>query len=116
MASKITECDGGCIQTSSVTNLSTVNGIGNPVLPTQSAMTGAEQSSNSCIGSGDKWDGFSKNPEHKKSNKKKYVVGKKTKNGVNVLFKTDSIFDAKNKLKTLESKEELNAIKIYVID
>ena len=116
---KINECECcsscDCGTASPSLNLQTnVNGIGNAVLPSQAAMTGQDQSSKDCIGSGDRWDGFSKKP--KKDKKKKYILGIATQKGVEVLESSESYLEASRMLLNYSDKEIFNEIKIYALN
>jgi len=113
----INECDGGACATSGPVsmNLQTnVNGIGNAVLPSQAAMTGQDQSSKDCIGSGDRWDGFSK--KSKSDKKKKYLLGIATQKGVEVLESVESYLEASRRLQSYSDREIYNNIKIYAVN
>lgn len=107
MGKKLSECDGGV---GGVPTLNSTLGVGNAVPAQMAAMTGAEQSSPLCHGSGDLFGGIiSKNPKKKR---KKFVIGKKTKKKFIKLSESYSYEDISKKLL------EMNDIdcKIYSIE
>lgn len=74
---KIDECDcGGCIG-APMSNVANTVGVGNVVPASMAAMTGAEQCSPDCIGSGDNFGGFQNRP--KKKIRKRYTKKSKKK-------------------------------------
>lgn len=72
----INECDGGSIGAGMMACLSNTGGIGNPVPAQISASGAADQTSPSCIGSGDK---FGCGNDLSFIKKRKYKIKKKSK-------------------------------------
>lgn len=106
------ECAGGeCSAPVSTppTSLESVPGMGNAQPAKMAAMTGADQTSKDCIGSGDKWTGFG---DSKK--KKKYKIGVAKQKGVEVIKTMESLEEAKKELK--EIIKTYTDAKIYQLD
>lgn len=107
---KVNECD---VATSCTPLQTSVQGIGNATLASQAAMTGAEQSSTDCIGSGDKWDNNSEKPKKKKN--KKFLIGieKQSGIGVDVLESFDSKEEAVRSRINYSSRPDFDKVKVY---
>lgn len=72
----INECDGGSVGAGTMANFSNTGGIGNPVPAQISASAAADQTSSSCIGSGDKFGCVN---DFSFLKKRKYKIKKKSK-------------------------------------
>lgn len=106
MNKKISECDGGM---GGVPTLNSTLGVGNVVPAQMAAMTGAEQTSPLCHGSGDLFGSNLYGTPKKK--RKKYVIGKKTKSKFIKLSESYSYEDISKRLVEMND----NDCKIYSI-
>lgn len=107
------ECDGGgCVASAPAPTLNIASAcpMGNAMPASQAAMTGAEQTDPNSYGSGDKWGG-----DYKKNKKKKlkFVVARKTDDGIKVIRTVESVTDGLDFIKQNKFDTETDNVHIY---